>query len=113
MRNILFFIFSIILVACTQKSTKTLLIGKWISDDPDSSILTFDQNGNYFIDKIENGKLNREFTLRYKVSDDGKHFTAILKPGDEPQFELNKITESELQIVLGNFIRKYKRYKMP
>jgi hypothetical protein len=68
----------------------------------------------YFIDKIENGQLNREFTLRYKVSDDGKHFTAILKPGDEPQFELNKNNRiRELQIVLGNFIRKYKRYKMP
>jgi len=100
--------------ACKQKIDKKQIIGSWITSSVHDSVLsihTFDREGNYFIDDSSNGKVQRQFTMRYRITDDGKYLIPTLAGGGEPQMDLTKLTSTELELTIGSYTRKYKRYK--
>ena len=109
------FILLVLFYACGHKvGPKNLIVGSWITGtayDSVKSIHTFDENGNYFIDDSSKGKRQRKFTNRYRFSDDGKYLIPMLKGGGEPQMEITKLTNTELELTIGTYTKKYTRYK--
>jgi hypothetical protein len=104
----------LLLSACEQKiGPKNLIIGSWITCtayDTVLSIHSFDNKGNYLIDDSSNGRRYRRFTNRYRFSEDGKYLIPTLTGGGEPQLELTKLTQSDLELTIGSYTRRYKRY---
>jgi hypothetical protein len=106
--------FLILLFSCKHKLDKKLIIGSWITTtvyDSVSSIHTFDENGNYLIDDSSNGRRYRRFTNRYRITKDDKYLIPTLSGGGEPNLELTKLTNEELELTIGTHTRKYQRYK--
>lgn len=88
-------------------------MGSWSTGtayDTVTSIHTFDDKGNYFIDDSSNGKRYRKFTNRYRFSEDGKYLVPTLAGGGEPHMEVTKLTSNELELTIGSYTKKYKRY---
>ena len=112
--SVVFFIPLLIFSSCKHKlGPKNLIIGSWSTDteyDTVTSIHTFDKNGNYFIDDSSNGKRYRKFTNRYRFSQDNKYLIPTLSGGGEPQMEVTKLNKSDLELTIGSYTRKYKRY---
>ena len=109
-----FFMLLHIIFSCKDKiGPRKLIVGSWITDtayDTVASIHTFDNKGNYFIDDSSNGKRYRTFTNRYRFSEDGRYLIATLAGGGEPQLEVTKLTNRELDLTIGSYTRKYRRY---
>lgn len=109
-----FFMLLHTIFSCKDKiDPKKLIVGSWSTGtayDTVISIHTFDGEGNYFIDDSSNGKRYRKFTNRYRFSEDGKYLIPTLAGGGEPQMEVTKLTNSELELTIGSHSRKYRRY---
>jgi hypothetical protein len=110
-----FFMLLLIVSSCINKvGSRKLIIGTWITGTTYTgitSIHTFDDKGNYYIDDSTNGKRYRKFTNHYRFSEDGKYLIPTLAGGGEPQMEITKLTNSELELTIGSYTRKYRRYK--
>ena len=115
LRKLFPFTLLLLLSACEQKiGPKNLIIGSWITStayDTVLSIHSFDNKGNYLIDDSSNGTRYRRFTNRYRFSEDGKYLIPTLAGGGEPQLELTKLTQSDLELTIGSYTRRYKRYR--
>lgn len=114
MRKLSSFTLLLLFSSCERRTgPKGLIIGSWITStayDTVSAIHTFDNKGNYFIDDSSNGRRYRKFTNRYRFSEDGKSLIPTLAGGGEPQMELTKLTDSELELAISSYTKKYKRY---
>jgi hypothetical protein len=108
------FILLATLFSCKHKIGPTsLIVGSWITSsiyDSVKSIHTFDRKGNYFIDDSSFGRRTRRFTIHYRFSVDGKYLIPILG-GGEPEMEITKLTNNELELTIGSYTRKYERYQ--
>lgn len=102
------------LSSCKDKiGPKKLIIGSWSTAtayDTVTSIHTFDDKGNYFIDDSSNGNRYRKFTNRYRFSEDGQYLIPTLAGGGEPQMVVTRLTDSALQLTIGSYTKKFKRY---
>jgi hypothetical protein len=104
----------LILSSCKDNiGPEKFITGSWSSGtayDTVISIHTFDGKGNYFIDDSSYGKRYRKFTNRYRFSEDGKYLIPELAGGEELQMKVTKLTNSELELTIGSYTKKYERY---